>query len=131
MQRPTQRPTVKYTPQTFLDAAYQHFVTDKNPRCINVNGLCEYNGTGCFIGFVLTEADANNMYNGDLDIEDDRPTNINHREILSNYFNLQDEKMTSILFQGQSYHDNFSHAADGDFTTYIAKAIEGFRKEYL
>jgi hypothetical protein len=57
--RPTSRPDKPYTIPEIIDKVYQHFILEKNPRCINNFPMsCVYGLTGCAIGCLMTQEDA-------------------------------------------------------------------------
>ncbi len=110
MDRPLKRPETKYTPETFLKAASQHFIEDKSPQCtidiLDATGteketVCAYSQTGCWIGFILTAEDAEqaNKY-GSLNSYNEHLINI-----LSHYFDLFNPIIWFILTVGQYTHD--------------------------
>lgn len=100
MERPKTRR--KYDTFNIAQSVYQHFIIDKSPKCESIdNGPCIYNGTGCAVGCMLTEEDANLLENnggGTLGDVWDR-----HPEILSQYFSVSDY---TFLKELQDAHDD-------------------------
>lgn len=57
--RPTERPERPYTAEEILDRIEQHFVVEGNPLSTDAEGgWCKYAGTGCAVGCLVTEDDA-------------------------------------------------------------------------
>lgn len=116
MNRPTVRPDRPYRLEELETMLFQHFVTDKGQRCRN-NGICLYtnNGTGCFIGILLTEEDARSIEgSGPLSRMITSKTN---REMLETYIELNNSTL-AFLALGQNAHD---HARDDiDFSENMA-----------
>jgi len=56
--RPTSRPDSPYTLREIVDRVYQHFVVEENPYCVDNAGNCIYGRTGCGVGCLLTQEDA-------------------------------------------------------------------------
>lgn len=126
MNRPSTRPNKPYTIAQMLDMAEQHFVVDKAPKCYLARdntgfGLCLYTKTGCFVGFMLTEEDADIIEGPIAEVCRYQP-NIYHK-----YF---DYDSLPFLIDGQKLHDNwrFDH---GDWTEYMKHGIAKLRDKYL
>ncbi len=59
MDRPLTRPKKPYCNTEIYHNIQRHFVTDQSPRCMNDNqNSCLYGKTGCGIGFMFTQKDA-------------------------------------------------------------------------
>lgn len=123
MKRPEKRPDIKYNITTFLRTAYTHFVTDKSPRCTQdgEKHLCSYQGTGCWIGFILTEEDAKKADDLQISLGDYKsPKQKELLDILYHYFDTKDNILMLILIQGQITHDLIENS---DFTTRMENFI--------
>lgn len=114
MERPTDRPNRPMTYPQVFEKLRQHFVTDKGQRCF-ISGSCEYSGhgdpsLGCFIGILLTEADAAELdtYRSQLLSIIKNPTRAVPRDILEHYIDLSDAFVVSFLMAGQLVHDTSS-----------------------
>src|SRR4051812_16797375 len=100
MQRPTQRPTSRMSVFDILEMARQHFVYDKAPRCVDEQGTCVYTGTGCFVGFMLTEEDAAKLPKTAGIYSDPKKMDSLLRDTLYNYFDLGDRRTYLVLRMG-------------------------------
>jgi hypothetical protein len=107
MNRPLTRPEKPYTIREYLDMVYQHFVVDQSPKCVadptDLASTCLYTGTGCMIGFILTEKDSEEVY-GDIITMADRP--LLYR-IMSYYFDLTNPAVLAFLEMCQMTHDSY------------------------
>ena len=107
--RPTSRPSSPYSISEILDRVHQHFVVEQNPRCTNSGGLCIYGSTGCAVGCLFTQADADL-----IDRLFENPTirslmadrsNPHITNLLPHYFSPSPETLT-VLTQLQWTHDS-------------------------
>ena len=112
MQRPIKRPEQKITAREILNMAHTHFVTDKSPRSVARHGTCVYTGCGCWVGFMLTEADAKAMPIGSVPAYW-REMDPVMRKILSHYFDLDDRDTMQVLVAGQRFHDGWGQEGEG------------------
>lgn len=96
--------------QEILNKVYNHFVIQKNPRCVRptsrsrINACC-YSGTGCAIGCLLdhkdrSEWDSLGIYFSSITFNTYTPYQI--LEKISEYFNLEDYDFLRSL---QRVHD--------------------------
>lgn len=58
--RPLNKPEQPYSNQEIFNRVWQHFIVEKNPRCVE-NGECRYDRTGCAIGCLLTQEDGDKL----------------------------------------------------------------------
>ena len=119
--RPTERPSQPMSLEEIKRAVHRHFVVEKNPICTDGRG-CFYGRTGCFVGCLLTEEDADKLDNGGesaalgcITIRDDRYArlessfNTEIKDFLAELMNIYFESSEDILqylYKGQIQHDN-------------------------
>ena len=97
MSRPTQRK--RYDSQDIVDHVYKHFFIENHTKCMTL-GQCVYNQTGCAVGCLLTDEDANTLEKqsiGTVDTAWDRNYQMFHE-----YFSVGDYP---LLYDLQSAHD--------------------------
>jgi hypothetical protein len=108
MSRPMNRPEKPYTRQEILDRIKQHFIIEKNPRCTN-KGECVYGLTGCAVGCLMTDEDANRWDNIYRKSDSDITTMSEKSYIYDFYFNKND---IAFLRELQRIHDNLDEFND-------------------
>jgi len=98
--RPIQRPKRHYDEYEIIEKIHRHFFLEKNPKCKNQNGTCVYTQTGCAIGCLITEEDAEvlNKDGGELWAVWDK-----YPDILNQYFSHQEYPLLNSL---QKAHDD-------------------------
>jgi hypothetical protein len=103
--RPTKRPDQPYTMTGILDRIEQHFVTEGNPKCVDNNNNCIYGRTGCAVGCLLTQEDANliddKLWGCNSEIFDVRK---NLPDIYNIYFRVADLHSLKRLQHTHDYH---------------------------
>ena len=101
--RPINRPSKPYTRQQIAEAIWNHFIVEKNPKCVD-GRYCIYGKTGCAVGCLLTQEDADYIdgINKTLSIFlwDDV---LSAKELREIYFNEED---INFLGACQNWHDN-------------------------
>lgn len=120
--RPTERPSQPMSLDEIKRAVHRHFVVEKNPICTDGRG-CFYGSTGCFVGCLLTEEDAEKLDNGGdstslygIIIQDGRYSWVTGpsispkiKEFLAELMNIYFESSGDVLhylYNGQSKHDS-------------------------
>lgn len=109
--RPLIRPPTKYIISDIIELTLAHFKKEKNPRC-SAGGKCVYGRTGCFVGCLLTQEDADVLDDhGYLGLYRRFYKNLldkKYYDILNVYFDMDDPQVMSLLITGQSLHDDLS-----------------------
>lgn len=108
MSRPTVRPSAPYTRCQIKDMVWNHFIVEGYPQCVDANSnFCIYGQTGCAVGCVMTQADAEY-----IDSTGFIPVGILPAKIYSAYFNRIDIEFLEEL---QEWHDERSNNFVGCF----------------
>lgn len=111
--RPQSRPLQPYTNQEIIDRIWQHFFVENNNQGYDAaKHSCCYNLTGCAVGCLLTQEDAENIPNGSVTTSD-----IRTRLIQWGYFNGNDNQFMLLRHlqivhdfrSGSSLNGHFSH----------------------
>lgn len=109
MERPTTRPATKHKPMDIIKMSTKHFVEDGAPKCRSPYGGCVYGSTGCFVGFMLTEEDAQTLDEGGCTVTETCQVDCGllaiQQEVLAHYFDVKDDLTLFVLIQGQRVHD--------------------------
>lgn len=75
---------IKYGNEKICENVYRHFFLEKNPRCSQKYGNCIYGETGCAVGCLLTQKDAEKISDsGNLEDVWDK-----HFTLLGKYFSV-------------------------------------------
>jgi hypothetical protein len=103
--RPLFRPARPYTLHQILDHVEHHFCTENNPRCVvgNNGSQCSYQSTGCAVGCLVTQEDAQiwDRCGGFEDVDD-----LSEFPDIERYFAIGNLRVISILFLLQRTHDS-------------------------
>ena len=98
--RPTERPATPYSKKEIAERVWQHFFRERNPYSYNcVTDVCLYSGSGCAVGCLLTQEDADKLDSDNVST----PISECFKD-LSNYFTAD---MLYFLEALQVWHDQY------------------------